>query len=70
MEKNKYQVWEGEMEAQHLEEREVAFLTVVVSSILGIVLFLAILCRTGIHAVLRTKQIEKRSSAAFPAMDC
>lgn len=70
MEKNKYQVWEGEMEEQYLEAREVAFLTVVFSSILGIVLFLVLLCRTGIHAIFKTKQIEKRSSAAVSVMDC
>jgi hypothetical protein len=59
MEKNKYQVWEGEMEVQHMEANEVTFLTVIFSSILGIMLFVVLLTKTALQKIFGIKRTTK-----------
>lgn len=70
MVQNKYQVWEGEMEVQHLDENEVTFLTVIFSSMLGIVLFIVLLSKTACYSIFGIKRITKRKSAIFNSIDC
>jgi hypothetical protein len=62
MEKNKYQVWEGEMEVQHLDANEVTFATVIFSSILGIILFIVLLTKTAWYKIFGIKRITKNTS--------
>jgi hypothetical protein len=59
MSKNKYQVWEGEMEVQHLDTSDAALVTVVFSAMLGIILFVVLLCKTGLETMLKTTRTEK-----------
>lgn len=69
MSKYKYQVWEGEMEVQQLDESEVTFITVIFSSMLGILLFTLLLCKTGFNAFFGLKRIEKRRRADLATID-
>ncbi len=53
MSENKYQVWEGEMEAQHFDTSDATLATVIFSAMLGIILFLILLCKTGLETMLK-----------------
>jgi hypothetical protein len=61
MNANKYQVWEGEMEAAGLEENGVSFFSAFFSAILGILLFFVLIAKTifamafGIKSTVRRK---------------
>ncbi len=57
---NKYQTWESEMEVPQLDSNHVSFVTVIFSSILGIILFITLLCKTGVETILKTITTEKR----------
>lgn len=64
MNTNKYQVWEGEMEAAGLEENGVSFIAAIFSAILGIVLFFALIAKTVLKAAFGIKTSSRRKATA------
>ena len=60
MNTNKYQVWEGEMEAAGLEENGVSFFSALFSALLGIILLIALVGRTIFAILFRVKVSGKR----------
>lgn len=63
MNTNKYQVWEGEMEANELEENAVSFFSLFFSALLGIVLFIVLIAKTFFQAAFGLKLSAKRRNA-------
>jgi hypothetical protein len=55
MNTNKYQVWEGEMEAAGLEENGVSFLAAIFSAMLGILLFFVLIAKTILKSAFGLK---------------
>ena len=62
MNTNKYQVWEGEMEAAGLEENGVSFISVIFSVVFGISLFFVLIGKTILESIFNTKFGTKRIS--------
>jgi len=60
MDTNKYQVWEGEMEAAGLEENGISFLSTIFSVILGMMLFVALLGKTLLQPAFKGKSNAKK----------
>jgi len=63
MDKNNYQVWEGEMEAEGLEEKGVSFFSVIFSAMVGIVLFVILILKTmlmGLFGLKPTPRLNAR----------
>jgi len=69
MSKHKYQVWEGEMEVQHLDTSDVTLVTVIFSAMLGILLFVILLCKTGLEAMLKTTLTVKTKASSLQPID-
>ena len=69
MAENKYQVWEGEMEVQHLDTSDVTLVTVIFSAMLGIILFIILLCKTGLEAMLKPSRTVKTKTSSLRPID-
>lgn len=66
MNANKYQVWEGEMEAAELEENGLSFFTAFFSAILGIILFVVLIAKTILHMAFGLKfAANKKTSSSL-----
>jgi hypothetical protein len=63
MNTNKYQVWEGEMEAAGLEENGVSFFAAFFSAMLGLLLFIVLICRSIVESVFKIKFGIKKNTA-------
>lgn len=63
MNTNKYQVWEGEMEAAGLEENGVSLLAVTFSAILGILLFFVLIGKTIVMSLFGLQVSAKRKTS-------
>lgn len=61
MDTNKYQVWEGEMEAAGLEENGISFFSAMFSAILGIVLLVALIGKTILQLIFKGKSSVKKN---------
>ena len=68
MNTNKYQVWEGEMEAAGLEENGVSFFAAFFSAMLGLLLFFVLIGKTIIESVFKIKFGVKRNTSAQLSM--
>lgn len=61
MNTNKYQVWEGEMEAAGLEENGVSFISAIFSVVFGILLFFVLIAKTLVESTFKIKLGTKRN---------
>ena len=61
MNTNKYQVWEGEMEAAGLEENGVSFISAIFSIVFGILLFFVLIGKTILESIFNIKFGVKRN---------
>jgi len=64
MNTNKYQVWEGEMEAAGLEENGVSFFAAFFSAMLGLLLFFALIGKTLVESVFKIKFGVKKNTSS------
>lgn len=64
MNTNKYQVWEGEMEAAGLDENGISFLSTIFSAMLGVMLFIALLGKTMLQPAFKGKPSAKKKLAS------
>jgi hypothetical protein len=64
---NKYQVWEGEMEVQNLDSGDVTLVTVIFSAMIGVILFITLLCKTGLAAIFKANG-KKRKHYRYAAL--
>lgn len=55
MKTNNYQVWEGEMEAEGIDEKGVLFFSVIFSATIGIVLFMILILKTMVSGFFGIK---------------
>lgn len=60
MNTNKYQVWEGEMEAAGIEENGISFFSAIFSAILGIVLLVALVGKTMLQLIFKVKSGDRK----------
>jgi hypothetical protein len=63
MNTNKYQVWEGEMEAAELEGNGVSLFAAIFSAMVGILLFFILIAKTIFQAAFKVKATAKRKNA-------
>jgi len=64
MNTNKYQVWEGEMEAAGLEENGVSFFAAFFSVMLGLLLFITLIGKSIIESVFKIKFGVKKNTSS------
>lgn len=49
------------MEVQHLDSNDVTLVAVLFSAMIGVILFITLLCKTGLAAMFKTKRTEKEA---------
>jgi hypothetical protein len=64
MNTNKYQVWEGEMEAAGLEENGVSFFAAFFSAMLGLLLFIVLIGKTFVESIFKIKIGAKKNTSS------
>jgi hypothetical protein len=69
MNTNKYQVWEGEMEAVELEENGVSFLAAIFSAMLGILLFFVLIAKTTLMSAFGLKSGSRRKITSLKSSE-
>ena len=69
MNTNKYQAWEGEMEATELEENGVSFLAAIFTAMLGILLFLVLIAKTILTSAFGIKSGSKRKITSLKSSE-
>lgn len=63
MNTNKYQVWEGEMEAAGLEENGVSLFAAIFSAVVGILLFFVLIAKTILQSAFKISAGAKRKGS-------
>ena len=65
MKTNNYQVWEGEMEADGIEDKGVSFFSVIFSATIGILLFIILILKTTIMGIFGIKTTPRLNTRAI-----